>query len=473
MLNAESVMSGLTMYGVMSYTLFAWFIMSIVGAPLTSTVISGLNHANDDMMINYFRADPKVFAKSRILADHVSSALLTFPFLAIAFAALADGAGAWFAATFSALLLYVTVGLFGEVVNLKMYKRFGRHFGDIATWCYFGIPVYAAFIIAPFVFTAPNWAANFANPVVIVLSVLIIAGSLVYINKYPLYLQFFKDKIYRLQVYTDKQMQKAQKAAANGVDVSKWSRGIDTASLKVDKHAHKKGFDYLNAIFFDRHSKFFARKMIIRCLALLSPLVVAIGFAVFRAIYAGESTFFGVTDSIEYISQFFNFTSIILFIIYFATMGRVVTASVFSNCDIQMLHYTYYRRAKTILTSFKSRIAVILRYNLVVCAVLYVSVIGSVAIVAGYMTLSHALWFFFAVLFTGAFFSFNDLFLYYVIQPYDSEGKDKSIPSKIINWTIYAISYLSAVNFSLHWCRIRLVLRRPRCCISAWERCCL
>jgi len=442
--SAETVLSGLTMRGTVEYSLFAWFIMSIIGAPLSSTLISGINHSNDDMMINYLRANPKTYAKSRILADHVSSVILTFPFLALAFAVLTDSVFAWFIATVSAMLLYVAAGLFGEVINLKMYKHLNRHFGDIVTSLYFCIPIYIAFIFMPIFITAPNWAANFSNPVIIVLSVLVIAGSLVYINRYPLYLQFLKDKIHRLQVYTDKQTQKMKNAGAVGMSVSKWSQGIDTDALKVDKHTHKKGFDYLNAIFFDRHSKFFAKKMIFRCLGLFAPLIVVAVFAVYRIVFSIEFIFF---ESVEYLSGFFSFTSIILFVIYFASMGRIVTASVFSNCDIQMLHYPYYRRAKTILTSFKSRITVILRYNLVVSIVLYVSVIGSVAILAGHMTLAYALWFLFAVFFTSAFFSFNDLFLYYVIQPYDSEGKDKSIPSKIINFVIYIIAYASAFNF--------------------------
>jgi len=441
--SANNVLSGLTVRGVAEYTLFAWFIMSIIGAPLTSTLIGGLNHANDDMMINYFRADPKTYAKSRILADHVSSAILTFPFLALAFAVLTDRIFTWLVATISSLLLYVAVGLFGEVINMKMYKRFKKHFGDVATWSYFGIPVYIAFIFVPLLVNAPNWAANFANPVVIVLSVLITASSLVYINRYPLYLQLLKDKIHRLQEYTVKQTQKMQNTGTKGIDVSKWSKGIDTQDLKVDKHTHKKGFDYLNAIFFDRHSKFFTKKMFIKCLTLFAPLIAAIVFAVYRTVFAIEVTLWDV----EYLSSIFNFTSIILFVVYFASMGRIVTASVFSNCDIQMLHYPYYRRAKTILSSFKSRIIVILRYNLIVSVVLYVSVIGSVAIIAGHMTLSYALWFLFAVFFTSAFFSFNDLFLYYVIQPYDTEGKDKSIPSKVINFVIYIIAYACAFNF--------------------------
>ena len=442
--SAENVLSGLTMRGVAEHSLFAWFIMSIIGSPLSSTLVSGLNHFNDDMMINYLRADPKTYAKSRIFADHMSSVILTFPFLALAFAVLTDSIFAWFIATVSSLLLYVAAGLFGEVINLKMYKRFTNHFGDIATSLYFCIPIYIAFIFVPIFITAPNWAANFSNPVVIVLSVFVIAGSLVYINRYPLYLQFLKDKIHRLQVYTDKQTKKMQNAGAIGLSVSKWSQGIDTKALKVDKHTHKKGFDYLNAIFFDRHSKFFTKKMIFRCLVLAAPIIVAATFAVYRTVFDIELAFF---ESTEYLSGFFSFTSIILFVIYFASMGRIVTASVFSNCDIQMLHYPYYRRAKTILTSFKSRIAVVLRYNLVVSVVLYVSVIGSVTILAGYMTLAYALWFLFAVFFTSAFFSFNDLFLYYVIQPYDSEGKDKSIPSKIINFVVYVIAYFCAFSF--------------------------
>ena len=139
----------------------------------------------------------------------------------------------------------------------------------------------------------------------------------------------------------------------------------------------------------------------------------------------------------------FSYAPIFFFIIYIASMGRIVTASVFSNCDIQMLHYSYYRTRENIFSSFKSRITMILKYNFIITTVISFSTILSVSLVFGYFDplLSGLLFLVLTVI--GVLFAFNDLFLYYVIQPYDSAGKGKSIIYSIINFVIYAIAWMN------------------------------
>jgi hypothetical protein len=185
---------------------------------------------------------------------------------------------------------------------------------------------------------------------------------------------------------------------------------------------------------------------------ILAPLAAAVLFTLYWLLTAGgtpadfftNSAYFEDYASVEDILvSLFNLSPIFFFIIYIASMGRVVTASAFSNCDIQMLHYPYYRIGKTILASFRSRFSVILRYNFIVSSVISFSVLATVTIIFGEMDLMRAGVFFVLLTFIGVFFAFNDLFLYYVIQPYDSAGKSKSIIYSIINFVIYFIAYMN------------------------------
>ena len=111
-----------------------------------------------------------------------------------------------------------------------------------------------------------------------------------------------------------------------------------------------------------------------------------------------------------------------------------------------MLHYTYYRTSETTAESFKSRFAVILRYNMIIAFFMAFSTLGSAWLLYGYMDIASAGIFCVLLLLIGLIFAFNDLFLYYVIQPYDSAGQSKSMPYKVINFFIYVAAY---VNFQI------------------------
>ena len=124
----------------------------------------------------------------------------------------------------------------------------------------------------------------------------------------------------------------------------------------------------------------------------------------------------------------------------------VVTASVFSNCDIQMLHYSYYRTRDNIFASFKSRITMILRDNFIITTVMSFSTLLSIRLIFGYSDPLLFGVFFLVLTVIGVLFAFNDLFLYYVIQPYDEAGKGKSTIYTIINWVIYVVAWINLQN---------------------------
>ena len=445
-LAASDAFHGVDAESVVGYMLMVWFVMSFLGAPALSVTVSSANHFNDDAMINIMRTDPSRYGKSRILADRVSDILILTPALILVFAVLFNSAWAVFMGVFQTLVRYTFFRLGAEVLNLWLFKRVGKHFGSnnlIAILPYLFVIVLS--FALPYFFGLPNWEALFSffmYGAVLYVS----AGSvfIVYIARYPLYHELLSEKINRNKIA----YAKANKAYTGfGPDpnaAKNWSDKINAADLAHDSHAAKSGFAYLNAVFFDRHKVFFTRRQFLRSSFFLLPIVGAAGIAVFSLITFGElpSSAFSDAGWLSDSSAFFAITPAFIFIIYFASMGRIVTGAVFSNCDIQMLHYTYYRQSATIMASFKARVKVIAGYNFALTLLLTVSVLGAIWIVFGYLNPVNALFFFLAVNLMGAFFSFNDLFLYYVIQPYDSAGKSKSPVYTVINIAVYIIAYI-------------------------------
>ena len=446
LINSTESFSGINFQNVLLYALTVWFLMSWASAPIVSITVSGENHKNNNMMVNYLRADQSIYAKSRILLDRTVDVLLFLPMLLLVFWVI--GIPAWSA--FATLIMFSSFRLAGEAFNMWMFAKVGKHCGDKPLSYWLAIPYYAAPIFIPYFFGYIDVVAFFANPlaVIVALGICITMAiiAVLYAKNYPLHMQLLKDKLHKYEVLFEKYQAAADGGATLAV-AKKWDEGLETDNLEVDKFKNKKGFAYLNAIFFDRHKKFFAKKMRLRVLIILAPLAAAILLSVYALMSGGTSPveILLATNGANAtnLEGLFRFTPAFFFILSMASMGRIVTLSIFSNCDIHMLHYPYYRTAETILVSFRARFSAILRYNFIVTTVIFVSVIGTLTLAFGYMDLMSAAIFFVAITFIGAFFSFSDLFLYYVIQPYDSGGKDKSMLHKVINFAIGVLAWMS------------------------------
>ncbi|MCL2280066.1 MAG: hypothetical protein FWC20_11795, partial [Oscillospiraceae bacterium] len=217
------------------------------------------------------------------------------------------------------------------------------------------------------------------------------------------------------------------------------------------KHSNATGFAYLNAIFFDRHNKYFKKKLVTRCSIMLFLPVLVVGVILIVSLTQGVVFDGGILRDqlgleVYQLHYLFSYVPVFFYLIYLVSMGRIITASVFSNCDIQMLHYSYYRTRDNIFASFKSRITVILKYNLLITTVMSASVIFIVSLIFGHLDILYSGILFVVLTTIGVLFAFNDLFLYYVIQPYDEAGKAKSTVYTIINSVIVIIAVINLQN---------------------------
>lgn len=446
-LDADSLFSGINQISIFENALMVWFIFNFIWAPLLSITVSAANHSNDKAMINYFRVDLATYAKSRILIDLIGGIILYIPFLMLTSWVLIARISVWW--IFATLVILTSCRLLGEAINLWTFKKMGKHAGNMSM-SGIGIIVSILFYISsfaiPYSLGTLNFVEFFTNFFVITLSALFGLLALIYIKNYPLYSKLLRDKIQ----FNDGLFSSSKNIHVN--NAKKWSKGIDMSSFEIDKHIHKTGFSYLNAVFFDRHSKFFAKKMIKRYVVIIVPLVAVALLTAYSLISTGElpSELFqsyGGYSSLPDLRELFNLAPLFLFIMQMMSMGNVITLSAFLNCDVHMLQYPYYRTKESILASFKTRLAVILRYNLIIATLIFMSIIVMVTLIYGYMEIVYAIVFFFALFCTAIFFAFNDLFLYYIIQPYDSGGKNKSVLCNIINMFISVMAQMSFLVF--------------------------
>lgn len=203
----------------------------------------------------------------------------------------------------------------------------------------------------------------------------------------------------------------------------------DKLSIEKGKDlSHLSGMTYLNALLFDRYKKVLYKKV---RNWVLSLVVILVALEAFR--YYLEP--FELTEAVLLQCLPFSFM-----IMYLASSGKVVAQMVFVNCDISMLHYPFYREAKTIIAGFNYRFWQICKLNLIFACSLFLTimVLGRFAFSMETILLTALL-----LISLTALFSFHDLFIYYILQPF-TKDMDVSNPFyKFLSGALYWVAYLN------------------------------
>ncbi|HEP1799210.1 TPA: hypothetical protein VB869_001326 [Streptococcus suis] len=192
--------------------------------------------------------------------------------------------------------------------------------------------------------------------------------------------------------------------------------------------SHLSGMTYLNALLFDRYKKVLYKK--VRGWV-LSLVVILVALEVFR--YYLEP--FELTDAVLLRCLPFSFM-----IMYIASSGKVVAQMVFVNCDISMLHYPFYREAKTIIAGFNYRFLQTCKLNLIFASSLFLTimVLGRFAFNMETILLTALL-----LISLTALFSFHDLFIYYILQPFTKDMEVVNPVYKFLSGALYWVAYLN------------------------------
>ncbi|HEL1784940.1 TPA: hypothetical protein TXU84_001868 [Streptococcus suis] len=203
------------------------------------------------------------------------------------------------------------------------------------------------------------------------------------------------------------------------------------AKLSIEKGkdlSHLSGMTYLNALLFDRYKKVLYKKVRSWVLALVVILAALEGIRYFLE---------PVTFTEDYLLQFLPLSFMIM---YVASSGKVVAQMVFVNCDISMLHYPFYREAKTIIAGFNYRFLQTCKLNLIFATSLFlvIMILWRFALSLETILLTALL-----LLSLTALFSFHDLFIYYILQPFTKDMEVVNPVYKFLSGVLYWVAYLN------------------------------
>lgn len=192
---------------------------------------------------------------------------------------------------------------------------------------------------------------------------------------------------------------------------------------------HLSGMTYLNALLFDRYRSVLTKKLHFRLGCLLAIVLFIEGIRWFSK----DDIQISNTNYIEGLPFAFM-------VMYVASMGKAVAQMVFVNCDISMLHYPFYREAKTIIAGFHYRFLQTVKLNAAFSGSLLLALIIFTRVQLPIETyLLTAL----LLLSLTALFSFHDLFIYYILQPFTKDMEVVNPVYKFLSGALYWVAYLN------------------------------
>jgi hypothetical protein len=191
------------------------------------------------------------------------------------------------------------------------------------------------------------------------------------------------------------------------------------------------GSNYLNALLFSRYRSILNKALIYRLSIIGLALLVIVGLS-----WIAPSDFLSTREVAKTLPLLF-------FIMYVLSFGKKVVQLAFVNCDVSMLYYPFYREARTIIRGFNYRFKQTFYYNGLL----------AIGIFSCYLLLHVLNGFFlegrffivlvFLLIALAFLFSFHELFVYYILQPFTGELEVVSPLYKVVSGGFYLIAYFN------------------------------
>lgn len=377
------------------------------------------------VLIKVFRMDAKDYAVYNVLAKETLKTLWFIP--ALILGAVLGGLSWLFVPM--VFLELLCLRFFGAAMLMKIYDRLrnpnNKLVENILAITFLCLAI-AGYIIPVALGQVPDAAILLTNPLFL-LGCLLLGGFGLWrlLSKPSGDYHRVLNRLYTVEI----QMKLKKTVEASGfADVKLNEKKFKQTDLNTTKFNNKKGFQYLNAIFFERH-----RSMIWRPMWIQLIVAVVLGAAlVVGTMLAPEVLQEGATAMMGAYSVF-------AFVLYVVSTAPRMTRAMFYNCDVSLLHYPYYRTKHAVLATFRYRLSRVVLCNLIPVLVLAAEL--TVILPYNGIPLQEVLLLDLVLILLSLFFSVHFLFLYYILQPYTEELNVKNPLFSLVNAVTYGLCF--------------------------------
>lgn len=426
-----------------NHVLLFFFFFSYIGAGMAYGKAMNLDASLDLMLIDKLRVDSAIYIPARIFERKIIDFFASIPYAFLLATSpeysILDG-----------FLIVLTMTM-SKMTLEALYLSFFKHFSlskkaNRKFFNYVILAVAIAVFVAPYVLILTDKtfsvSAIVLHPIFILgMSIATVLSSL-YVLNFRQYRELAWSSVVNYNIAIEK-----NKKNKNEKNFATIKNAIDqNANTAEDQmlYSHLSGYAYFNRIFVRRHRKHFNKHMMLRAIGLAAACLIYIGITTFIR-------FFSNNPNTTVSERDFHILPLCFGVFYFLSLGRSATAAMFRSCDSAMLTYPFYRESKAVLSNFYHRFKTILFYNLP-------TFIGIMVISVGFdifgnfferqtslMSINYIelIPYIISCTMIWIFFSFHDLFIYYIIQPYTSELDVKSKIFSIVQGVVYYISWMN------------------------------
>lgn len=423
-----------------------FFFFSFLTAPLAFGKALNLDLGTDLLMIDKMHVDAGKFVPARIFERKIIDFFATLP-LAILLS-FHESYTIWEALAIVPLMT-ATKLLFESVVlmNFSLLRKVAKIRYKILSYLYVGFGIIS--FCAPFVLIINQIPFSFKaivfHPAFVIGVLIAAAASVSYIERYTHYRELAWISVTNFNLAMEKQ--RKSKTQTQFGDTTQFAKKLKKEDIRSDQFSHLSGYAYFNKIFFYRHRKFFSKRVIWR-VALVGGVLLCALLLIWNGSFESEP------DLDETMNEFaFRVLPMCFFFLYTLSMGRTATSAMFANCDSAMLSYPFYRDPKVVIPNFYLRLRTILFYNAptfsLVAAFALLTDVFSGAVESkdpGLIDWSMILPYLVTLGMMWLFFSFHDLFIYYILQPYTSE---LGVKSKLFGYVQAFVWFLAYMNLQM------------------------
>lgn len=325
------------------------------------------------------------------------------------------------------LILSYSTRLVGEALNIKYYRKYNY------IW-YSNTTLYFIILIGLLLLTClpiiniyiPFSLITISTIILFILSI----PSLIYLLKIKDYKLIYKQLSNVTKVMNSKNEKDYLKQAM--VEVKNKDKDIDDKKLEG-----KKGYDFFNTIFFERHKEILLRS------AKKYSIVLVILYIIFNYMVLSKTSY------LVSLNLFINFKlAWFIIVMFIVNRGSIITQAMFFNCDHAMLNYNFYREEKTIINLFKKRLSTVVKVNLLPAIVIGIGNISILLVSKNYDVLLMITQFIY-IISLSILYSVHYLTTYYLLQPFNKEMEVKKASYSFVIMITYVLTY-SLVDIELY-----------------------
>lgn len=395
-----------------------FFFLSFIVGPLEDTVVLSdvLKSFN---MIRLMRVDSRKYFIGQIVYKRILDFIHFIPIMIVVFSPLRG---------MILSIEFIAIRFIGELVHLFIFDKIKIL---LPSKVIYNIPLVVVGILLSYLLPflkinigVGNWLYDYK---VIALLITLSGISLKYIFKYKKFKEINKIIFNKTMAFNSQYIM----AEATFADVKIDEKKMKSEELNSNIYESKKGYEYLNAIFFRRHRKLLSKATRNIVIVIIIISLAVIGFVLWMPEY-GE----------DVIKVLYKTAPLWIFIMYSICTSQKICKAMFYNCDVSLLRYGYYREGNVIIANFRARLKRIIIFNVIPALAICMGIIGIILSVGRFSMMFEMIPMFLSIICLSCFFSIHHLVLYYVIQPYTAALKIKSPLFSIINSLMYIGCYI-------------------------------